>query len=147
MQIVLLVVGAAIGALASWAVTHAYHMRAAREQRLLFAKLSKEVRDAILADTRVGLSVTELNQLLAAKTIDPADEGPLPFVACPKCGSEDLDYGGDVEVDVDSHGLMTGTPYDTVRCNACGWYRTEIDEWKDGNWDPKQRQRRTQQAP
>ncbi|HJP18428.1 MAG TPA: hypothetical protein QF468_07250 [Nitrospinota bacterium] len=114
MEILLLLVGAAIGGLISWLISHAYYEKSGKDQALLFSKLSSDVRRAILEDNRDSLTVKELNKLLEEKTIDPARGGPLPYVACPKCGDENL-RGGEIYDD------RRDENYWIIKCEQCGW--------------------------
>jgi predicted RNA-binding Zn-ribbon protein involved in translation (DUF1610 family) len=109
------ILGLVLGALASLGITHLYYKRSSVDQELLYRKLSTEVRCAILDDSRENLSIPELNQLLDDKTIDRDTSGhPLPFKACPKCGSEDLERK---EVLDERHDEM----YYFIGCKQCGW--------------------------
>jgi hypothetical protein len=124
MEIALFLIGLIIGALTSWGITHAYYKKASQEQNILFNKLSKEVRDAIIKDKRKSLSVLELNELIREKTIDEAVGEAIPYMACPRCGSEDLERTSDAEVEYGPEGVESGVPYDIVRCKECNWIKT-----------------------
>jgi hypothetical protein len=102
------------GVLVGWAIQHLYSARSSKEQRQLFEKLSSELRELILRDPREQLSVAELNQLIDDRTIDPTREEPLPYVACPKCGSADLQKRESLDA---QHDEM----YYTIGCKRCGW--------------------------
>ena len=107
--------GLFIGALASWGITHWYFKRSSPDQERLYGKLSADVRQAILGDSRERLSVPDLNQLLDDKTIDPTATGdPLPYKACPKCGSFDLQKGEHMNPKRDDL-------YYVIECKQCGW--------------------------
>ena len=109
------IIGLIIGALASWAITHWYYRRSSNDQERLFGKLSSEVRTAILDDTRSTLTIPELNRLLEDKTIDPEAAGyPLPFKACPKCGSEKLERRECIDPKHDEL-------YYVIQCKECPW--------------------------
>jgi len=102
------------GVIVGWAIQHVYSARSSKEQRALFEKLSSELRDLILEDPREHLSVAELNALIDDRTIDPTGNDPLPYIACPKCGSSDLKKRESFDAQHDD-------VYYTVRCKACGW--------------------------
>lgn len=113
MEIILFILGVVLGGAISWWITHAYYLKANREQKALFDKLPGDVRAAILEDSRSALSVRELNDLLEAKTIkQPWDGDPLPYKACPKCGAERLERG---EIIKNDHN------YYVIQCPACQW--------------------------
>jgi hypothetical protein len=80
-------------------ITHVYYKKSSKDQNVVFNKLSEEVRDAILNDNREKLSVLELNELIREKTINEEVGEAIPYMVCPKCGSEDLERTSDVEVD------------------------------------------------
>jgi hypothetical protein len=109
------IAGLILGALASWGITHCYYKRSSVDQERLYGKLSAEVRNAILEDSREKLSIPELNQLLDDKTIARDASGdPLPFKACPRCGSEDLERKEMLDEDHDEM-------YYAIWCKHCGW--------------------------
>jgi hypothetical protein len=100
--------------LSSWVITHAYYKRASDEQSTLFTKLSKEVRNTILADRREGLSVQELNELLDRRTIDRRVQGPFQYIACPCCGSKNLIKKEVRDSDKDEIHIV-------AHCDKCSW--------------------------
>jgi predicted RNA-binding Zn-ribbon protein involved in translation (DUF1610 family) len=124
MEIVLFLSGLLFGGLISWRITHVYYKKASQDQNTVFNKLSKEVRSAILEDNREKLSVFELNELIREKTIDRDVGEAIPYMACPRCGSEDLERTSDVEVDYGPEGTELAGHYDIVRCKECGWEKT-----------------------
>jgi len=116
MEIVLLVLGAIVGGLISWGIAHTYYAKSSQDQRTIFNKLTKDVRSVILKDKRESLSIRELNELLEKKTIKkPTSDDPLPYKACPKCGSENLKRG---EL------FMQDDSYYVIQCADCQW-----NEW------------------
>ncbi|MHB8881858.1 MAG: hypothetical protein ACYC69_10180 [Thermodesulfovibrionales bacterium] len=124
MEIILFLLGLIVGGITSWGVTHAYYRKSSNEQNILFNKLSEEVRDAIMEDKREHLTVLELNELIREKTIDESGGEAIPYMACPHCGSDDLERTSDVEVDYGPEGPESGTPYDIVKCPKCNWIKT-----------------------
>jgi len=113
MEILLFILGVVLGGVISWWITNAYYLKANKEQKTLFDKLSDDVRSAILEDSRNKLSIKDLNTLLEAKTIkQPWDGDPLPYKACPKCGSEKLEKGEIIKNDDN---------YYVVQCPECQW--------------------------
>jgi predicted RNA-binding Zn-ribbon protein involved in translation (DUF1610 family) len=124
MQILLFLLGLVLGALTSWGITHTYYKKSSVDQKALYNKLSKEVRDAILNDSRDKLSVLELNELIREKTIDEEVGEAIPYMACPRCGSEDLERTLDAEVDYGPEGPELAGHYDIVRCKKCDWIKT-----------------------
>jgi predicted nucleic-acid-binding Zn-ribbon protein len=126
-----LVIGIVAGAVASWLITHLYYTKGSRDQTTLYNKLTAEIRDVILADKRASLSVRELNELLSERTIDPAATGPLPYKACPRCGSTSIQHDEDAFVDGDvSDGMLVleHYPFKIVRCTNCNWEASELDD-------------------
>ncbi len=116
MEIILFILGVVLGGVISWWVSHAYYRKANHDQKRLFDKLSGDVRSAILQDKRDSLSVRDLNELLEKKTIkSPLDGDPLPYKACPKCGSEKLKRQ-EINTDDDN--------YYVIQCSECQW-----NEW------------------
>ena len=124
MEILLFILGLIIGGIISLGITHAYYKKSSKDQNVVFNKLSEQVRDAILNDNREKLSILELNELISEKTIDEEVGEAIPYMACPKCGSEDLDRTSDVEVDYGPEGPELAGHYDIVRCKECGWTKT-----------------------
>ena len=118
MEIALLIIGATIG----WLVTHIYSVRNGREQKAVFNKLSSEIRQIIFEDKRASLSVAELNQLLTERTVDGESQEPLPYVRCPKCGSDDLKRK-------QYYDSSNDTVSYNIRCEECRW--TESTKWYD----------------
>lgn len=120
MDIISLIVGAIIGALSSWCIAHVYYVKSNKEQQksfkeqqYLFNKLSEDVRLIILSDKRESLSIIELNELLAKKTITDFPKGdPLPYKACPKCGAKELKRGELISNDEN---------YYIIQCQNCAW--------------------------
>lgn len=124
MEILLFILGLIIGGMISLGITHVYYKKSSKDQNVVFNKLSEEVRDAILNDNREKLSVLELNELIREKTINEEVGEAIPYMACPKCGSEDLERTSDVEVDYGPEGPELAGHYDIVRCKKCGWTKT-----------------------
>lgn len=114
MEIILFIAGAVIGIIASWVIAHAYYKKSFEDQGTLFNKLSEDTRQVILSDKRVSLSIQELNELLEEKTVDRASDDPLPYIACPKCGSPKLVRRG-VE-----YPNRDDTHY-VIYCPLCNW--------------------------
>lgn len=113
-------------------ITHFYHILSDRNQKLLYKKLSSELRDIILSDKRKSITVSRLNELLRNKTLDAKYDKELPYKACPKCGSENLvrskDFIVDEEAGDDGLPFQTTTPYKTIECDDCGWRDDEIEK-------------------
>jgi len=65
-----------------------------------------------------NMTVVKLNGLLKSKTIDENSDDPLPYFACPICGSTNIERQGACD---DEHDEM----YYTIRCTDCGW-----NEWR-----------------
>lgn len=110
MEIVLFVAGG----LLSWLLSHWYYRKSNADQELVYSKLSEDIRQIIREDQRGKLSVCELNQLLEQQTIDPDDPGPLPYKACPKCGSKNLKFESGTDPDRDE-------TYYSIACRECPW--------------------------
>jgi predicted RNA-binding Zn-ribbon protein involved in translation (DUF1610 family) len=114
MDIVFLL-GLLLGGAISWLVAHVYYRKASKEQEVLYKKLSSDVRKMILKDPRDSLTVFDLNRLLNSRTIDKhrMNQGdPLPYKACPKCGSTDLARDEINQADDN---------YFVVYCKDCDW--------------------------
>ena len=116
MIIVALFAGAIIGGVITWIITYQYYLKSTEEQRNIYSKLSQEIKDAILNSNSKKLTVKDLNKLLEEKTIDKDSGGdPLPFKACPKCGSPDLERSSTEHRD---------DLYYFIKCKKCDW-----NEW------------------
>jgi hypothetical protein len=48
-------------------------------------------------------------------------EDSFGLIACPQCGSDRIEPWTDCIVDVDHHGVMSGTEIPAVRCLECNW--------------------------
>ncbi len=122
--------GLIIGGLISWGITHWYYVRSAEDQRLVYDKLSSEIKGLILADKRANLSVRDLNELLRRLVIDETSSDPLPYKVCPKCGSENIypstDFIVDSEMGDDGMSYHTAAPFKAIECEDCGWRDDEI---------------------
>ena len=113
MEIVLFILGVGLG----WLITHIYYKKSSSEQVIIYSKLSSELKDTILRANSKNLTVAELNELIEQETIDYDDmkEGdPLPYKACPKCGSKNLKKGEYVD---GKHDEL----YYVVTCEECKW--------------------------
>lgn len=77
-----------------------------------------------MEDNREKLSVFELNELIKEKTIDKDVGEAIPYTACPRCGSENLERTSDVEVDYGIEGPELAGHYHIVRCKECDWEKT-----------------------
>lgn len=122
------VLGLIIGIIVTWLVTHIYYKKAFRDQKLLYDKISRNLRKWILADTRTHLSVKDLNSLLEEKTIDPNSDYPFPYKVCPKCGSNNIIRYKDIQGEPDyCDGEMTYSPiyFNAISCEDCGWTLSE----------------------
>lgn len=115
MELILFAAGLILGGVISWIITVVYHRKSSTVQELLFNRLTIEVREAILSDTRQKLTASELLELFNKKIInaDIKEEG-YPYIACPKCGSEHIEKGQGM------NSIFDGA-YDWVKCEACGW--------------------------
>jgi len=114
MEIALLIIGVVLGAGCSWLVTHWYYRKSNADQGLVYDKLTDEVRQLIRDDQRTRISVRELNELLDQRTIDPNSSAPLPFLACPRCGSENLSHKSATDAQHDEIYYM-------IDCRDCHW--------------------------
>ena len=68
--VVALFVGALLGGLLSWLITHRYYVKSNEEQRILYDKLSQDVRIAILNASSKNISKNELDDILKNINID-----------------------------------------------------------------------------
>lgn len=64
--------------------------------------------------------------MIREKTIDEEVGEAIPYMACPKCGSEDLERTSDSIVDVEPEGPSLVGHYDIVRCKKCEWTKTSL---------------------
>ncbi|MCX6101156.1 MAG: hypothetical protein NTV92_07015 [Candidatus Bipolaricaulota bacterium] len=129
---VTLLVGAALGGLASWLVTHVYHLKASRDLRRVVDRLPDVVREAVQESTLDKLTVDDLNDALRARVVDATRASGFPYKACPRCGSQDLAITKQfhsAEPDSDEDGNINWSPINcaTISCMSCGWSENEID--------------------
>jgi len=114
-----------LGGLISWLITHQYYRVSNRDQSAVFDKLSQELKETILGDERKHLSVEDLNVLLRSRTIDEKSTDPLPYKACPKCGSENIYKTKEIFADAEADGFgevsYTPTEIDAMKCPDCDW--------------------------
>jgi len=107
------IVGLLIGGFITWLVTHLYYRRsrrdAQRDQEIIYNKLSKEIRDAILQDDREKFTVPELCDLINS----PSPSSPSNMV-CPECGSANLRQHH-------SYVCATDDYFPYLECDNCGW--------------------------
>ena len=108
------IVSLLIGAGCSWAVTYWYYRKANVEQHAVYDKLTDEVRQLIRNDQRERLTVRQLNELLEQRTIDPNSDAPLPYIVCPRCGSQELDRKSATDAAHDE-------VYYMINCRNCDW--------------------------
>lgn len=108
-------IGLLLGGFITWLVAHIYYRKSSNDQKRFYLKFSKDVRNVILQDNRAKLSVRDLNELLKEKTMNPKSRDPLPYKACPKCGSKDLNRSELTDNRRDE-------TYWTITCRSCGWY-------------------------
>lgn len=122
--------GLAIGAAISWLLTHVYHLRADRDQKAIYDKMSQELKSAIRDNHRGNLTVADLNDLLKKQTVDETTADKLPYIACPRCGSRQIERLQKAIVDFDAgddgEPCPSGFPYEAVRCLACDWHTSEL---------------------
>ena len=98
-------------------ITHFYYKVGTRDQQNIFNKLSKEIKTAILEDSRQKLTIKDLNKILEEKVYDKESNEPLPYKTCPKCGNEILHKSSGLDDTRDEE-------YFFVECKGCGW-----NEW------------------
>jgi len=77
MDVVSLLLGAALGSFFSWLITHVYYEKSSKEQITLFNKLSSEVRKAILKNPNDILRHEELIKILEEVKNSPVDTSRL----------------------------------------------------------------------
>jgi hypothetical protein len=102
------------GIFIGWAITHAYYRRGDAALRKLFGDLTRGVIKAVLHDQRSRMSVADLSMLLEKLTIDENSIAPLPYKACPQCGSTNLKFESGTHYDHDE-------VYHRVKCSKCVW--------------------------
>ena len=124
MEILQFVLGMITGGIISWEITHVYYKKSSANQKKLYNKLTDKIRNAILNDNREKLSVSELNKLIREKTIDKNVGEAIPYMFCPKCGSDELKRTSDVEVDHQPEGPQLLYHFDIIQCRQCGWTKT-----------------------
>jgi hypothetical protein len=64
MNIIELIVGGSVGAFFSWLITYIYYRKSSKDQRLLFDKLSDELREVILESPEKTFDSCELKKRL-----------------------------------------------------------------------------------
>ena len=117
MEIIKLLISAVLGGIFSWLITHIYSKKTLSDQEIIFSKLSDNLKKTILYSKAKNLTVKDLNNLIEKQTIDYKDMqsgDPLPYKACPKCGSKNLKKGEYMDYKKDES-------YYVVRCKKCGW--------------------------
>jgi len=104
-----------VGALISWFITHSYYKKSAVDQQKISSKLSDEVKETILNSSAEKLSIKDLNKLLEDKIYDKDAKGdPLPYKACPECGSHELVASSAIDHEHYEQ-------YFFIKCENCGW--------------------------
>lgn len=107
-------IGVVLGGLIGWIITHLYYKKSSNDLHEIVEKLPESIIQPILEDKREHLTVSELNELLKTKTIDSETNDPLPYIACPKCGSGKLNRSSATDYDRDEM-------YFIINCEDCGW--------------------------
>ncbi|MFH1851692.1 MAG: hypothetical protein ABIA75_05040 [Candidatus Neomarinimicrobiota bacterium] len=105
------------GGIVSWFFTHIYYHRSTNDQEKIFSKMSEELKNTILSSKADNLTIEDLNDLINKQTIDYEDMksgDPLPYKACPKCGSNELKKGTLEDSKRDEL-------YYAIECIKCGW--------------------------
>lgn len=124
--------GIILGGVVSWVIARRFYLLAHRDQKILYNKLSSEIRETILSDKRESITVSQLNDLLRKKTLDVSGNTELPYKVCPKCGSDNLNLNKDFlfEEEAGDNGLpfQIPIPYKTIECVDCGWKDDEISK-------------------
>ncbi|MFH1371919.1 MAG: hypothetical protein ABII09_11635 [Planctomycetota bacterium] len=122
--------GIILGGIVSWVIARRFYLLAHQDQKILYNKLSSEIRETILSDKRESITISQLNDLLRKKTLDASGDNELPYKICPKCGSDNLTRNKDFVVEEESgdDGLpfQIPIPYKTIECDNCGWKDNEI---------------------
>jgi hypothetical protein len=81
MNAIELIVGGSVGASCSWLITYIYYRKSSKDQRLLFDKLSHELRKIILESPEKTFDSSELKKRLEHLEKGPIDasrlEGPI----------------------------------------------------------------------
>lgn len=135
---ILFIFGLIIGGLISWAITHIYYEKSSKDQKIIYDKLTEDIRNIILEDKRSSLSIKELNELIHKKVTIEGSNDKYPYKFCPKCGSESINRYTDHVVDGemnDGEPSYSATPFEVVECKSCGWKETELMEFYK-NYNP-----------
>jgi hypothetical protein len=115
MEIILVIFGAILGGLISLVISHVYYVKSGLDQRKILDKLDDSVKAIIIQDKRKSLSVRDLNALLEEMTIkSPKGNDPLPYKACPRCGSKHLERNSATDYEHDNI-------YYFIECRECEW--------------------------
>ena len=88
-------IGALLGGVTSWAITHAYYRRSTKELKEAFSRLPETIQQVASTSTLSKLSVADLNAILRSRVIDLQGSGEFPYKACPMCGSTELEIRTD----------------------------------------------------
>lgn len=72
-----LVVGLVVGGIISWLITHIYYKKSTRDQKIVFDKLSVDIRDSILSNPGETIDLGELKNLLENISSGPVDTSRL----------------------------------------------------------------------
>lgn len=128
-----LLLGLLGGGLISWFITRFYYLKSSNDQRILFAKLPEVLKKLVIQDKHDKLTIRELNELINQKVTDTSSKDSLPYIACPKCGSINLNKSSEELVDFDEDGPHLITFYDTINCKECGWSKNTLENSKKIN--------------
>jgi predicted RNA-binding Zn-ribbon protein involved in translation (DUF1610 family) len=110
-----LLVGAVLGAVFGVPINEWYHRRSRKEGEDLLRKIPEEVVRMLRQDDREHLTIPELNELLRAATRHDEPGDPLPYKACPECGSTELERSSATDPRED------GDTYYFIKCRQCRW--------------------------
>jgi len=121
-----IIISLLFGGLIGWGIAWHFYRKSTADLNKVISKLPEDIAKKIYADPRDKLSIKELNGLIMARVTNRKKRGLLSFVACPKCGSTNIEQDSRPEVDYDEGGATLAFYWDSIKCKDCGWHDEEM---------------------
>ena len=107
------VISFVLGAAISWGISHYYYYRGNRETPSWFS--TENLKEILTKNPEdVDWTARQIVKLYNKNVFDESSSDPLPFRACPKCGSENLKRSSHNDYQNDES-------YFVISCNQCDW--------------------------